>query len=145
MATTVLRWSWLNVWNGNMLVLHEQTVRLYCCVLRWEDVIFFRCSMFTLICCQNTRWWLTSCCFCWLNWWLLWMKQFRVRAESTFVLLLCVWIWRHYEIVIWSWCVVYIHYSTAMAMHWSWFDVWNGVVLTLYKKLVSVYQLLMCA
>ena len=45
MAMMAVRLSWLNVWNGVVLALNEQLVRLYWCVLEFEGDIGVRCSM----------------------------------------------------------------------------------------------------
>ena len=39
------RVSSLNVWNGVVLVLDEQPVRLYCGVLEFDGVVRVRCSV----------------------------------------------------------------------------------------------------
>ena len=39
------RLSSLNEWNGVVLALDEQLVRLYCCVFEFEAVVRVRCSV----------------------------------------------------------------------------------------------------
>ena len=44
MAMMAVRLLWLHVWNGVVLALDEQCVRLYCCVLEFEASCYW-CSM----------------------------------------------------------------------------------------------------
>ena len=44
MAMAVVRLFWLNAWNGVVLALDEQCVRLYWCVLEFEASCYW-CSM----------------------------------------------------------------------------------------------------
>ena len=120
--------SW-HVWNGVVLTLDEQRVRLYWCVFEFESVICVRNSMSSwshsdVMCKYTTMVTATLCLY---------------TTGGAFVLV-CVWIWPsdsssiQYEAVIWltQMCVntIQCRWRSHLLCPWWWMYVyvWNGTV-----------------